>query len=170
MRIGYGFDIHKFGKNGILKICGVKIPYQKSLIAYSDGDVALHALTDAILGAAALGDIGKLFPDTNPNFKGISSRILLREAYSKVLRKGYCIGNLDITIIAEKPKMFPYIFDMRKNIAEDLNCDIDSVSVKATSTEKLKLVGEEEGIICEAIVLLIKDNSNYNDKNLVTAW
>ncbi|HGJ5872837.1 MULTISPECIES: 2-C-methyl-D-erythritol 2,4-cyclodiphosphate synthase [Arsenophonus] len=170
MRIGHGFDVHKFGGDGPITICGVKIPYEQGLIAHSDGDVALHALTDAILGAAALGDIGKLFPDTDPAFKNVESRSLLREAYLQVLKKGYCISNLDITIIAQAPKMLPYIADMRKNIADDLGCHIDDVNVKATTTEKLGFIGRKEGIACAAVALLVKDNSNDGDSTSVAAW
>ncbi|MFP3014092.1 MAG: 2-C-methyl-D-erythritol 2,4-cyclodiphosphate synthase [Arsenophonus sp.] len=169
MRIGHGFDVHQFGGNGPITICGVKIPYTQGLIANSDGDVALHALIDAILGAGALGNIGKLFPDTNPAFENIDSRSLLRSAYLQVLKKGYCISNLDITIIAQEPKIFTYITKMSKNIANDLDCHIDDVNIKATTTEKLGFIGRKEGIACAAVVLLVRDNS-HNDATLVTAW
>ncbi|MCW7763708.1 2-C-methyl-D-erythritol 2,4-cyclodiphosphate synthase [Photorhabdus luminescens] len=157
MRIGHGFDVHKFGGEGPIIICGVRIPYEQGLLAHSDGDVALHAATDALLGAAALGDIGKLFPDTDPAFKGVDSRKLLREAYSRIREKGYRIGNLDITIIAQAPKMLPHIPQMRVNLAEDLQCHIDDINVKATTTEKLGFVGRKEGIACEAVALLVKE-------------
>ncbi|MDC9582639.1 2-C-methyl-D-erythritol 2,4-cyclodiphosphate synthase [Xenorhabdus sp. PR6a] len=157
MRIGHGFDVHKFGGEGPLVIGGVRIPYEQGLIAHSDGDVALHAATDALLGAAALGDIGKLFPDTDPAFKGADSRELLKEAYRRIRAKGYRIGNLDITIIAQAPKMLPHIPQMRVNLAEDLECHIDDINVKATTTEKLGFVGRQEGIACEAVALLIKE-------------
>ncbi|CDG18862.1 2-C-methyl-D-erythritol 2,4-cyclodiphosphate synthase [Xenorhabdus doucetiae] len=156
MRIGHGFDVHKFGGEGPLVIGGVRIPYEQGLIAHSDGDVALHAATDALLGAAALGDIGKLFPDTDPAFKGANSRELLKEAYRRIRAKGYRIGNLDITIIAQAPKMLPHIPQMRVNLAEDLECHIDDINVKATTTEKLGFVGRKEGIACEAVALLVK--------------
>ncbi|KAA8725863.1 MAG: 2-C-methyl-D-erythritol 2,4-cyclodiphosphate synthase [Ewingella americana] len=157
MRIGHGFDVHKFGGEGPLVIGGVRIPYPQGLLAHSDGDVALHAATDAILGAAAMGDIGKLFPDTDPAYKGADSRELLREAYRRVRAKGYTLGNLDITIIAQAPKMAPHIPQMRVFLAEDLECHMDEVNVKATTTEQLGFTGRGEGIACEAVVLLIKD-------------
>ncbi|CDH34600.1 2-C-methyl-D-erythritol 2,4-cyclodiphosphate synthase [Xenorhabdus bovienii] len=157
MRIGHGFDVHKFGGEGPLVIGGVRIPYEQGLIAHSDGDVALHAATDALLGAAALGDIGKLFPDTDPAFKGVDSRELLKEAYRRIRKKGYRIGNLDITIIAQAPKMLPHIPQMRVNLAEDLECHMDDINVKATTTEKLGFVGRKEGIACEAVALLVKE-------------
>ncbi|ETS29533.1 2-C-methyl-D-erythritol 2,4-cyclodiphosphate synthase [Photorhabdus temperata] len=157
MRIGHGFDVHKFGGEGPIIIGGVRIPYEQGLLAHSDGDVALHAATDALLGAAALGDIGKLFPDTDPAFKGVDSRKLLREAYRRIREKGYRIGNLDITIIAQAPKMLPHVPQMRVNLAEDLQCHIDDINVKATTTEKLGFVGRKEGIACEAVALLVKE-------------
>ncbi len=157
MRIGHGFDVHKFGGEGPLVIGGVRIPYPQGLLAHSDGDVALHAATDALLGAAGMGDIGKLFPDTDPAFKGADSRELLREAYRRILAKGYSLGNLDITIIAQAPKMAPHIPQMRVFLAEDLQCHMDEVNVKATTTEQLGFTGRGEGIACEAVVLLIKD-------------
>ncbi|CDG89968.1 2-C-methyl-D-erythritol 2,4-cyclodiphosphate synthase [Xenorhabdus bovienii] len=157
MRIGHGFDVHKFGGERPLVIGGVRIPYEQGLIAHSDGDVALHAATDALLGAVALGDIGKLFPDTDPAFKGADSRELLKEAYRRIRKKGYRIGNLDITIIAQAPKMLPHIPQMRVNLAEDLECHMDDINVKATTTEKLGFVGRKEGIACEAVALLVKE-------------
>ncbi|OCQ54660.1 2-C-methyl-D-erythritol 2,4-cyclodiphosphate synthase [Photorhabdus australis subsp. thailandensis] len=157
MRIGHGFDVHKFGGEGPIIIGGVRIPYEQGLLAHSDGDVALHAATDALLGAAALGDIGKLFPDTDPALKGVDSRKLLREAYRRIREKGYQIGNLDITIIAQAPKMLPHVPQMRVNLAEDLQCHIDDINVKATTTEKLGFVGRKEGIACEAVALLVKE-------------
>ncbi|WP_213991541.1 2-C-methyl-D-erythritol 2,4-cyclodiphosphate synthase [Sodalis sp. dw_96] len=156
MRIGHGFDVHKFGGAGPLVIGGVRIPHSQGLLAHSDGDVALHAATDALLGAAALGDIGKLFPDTDPAFKGADSRVLLREAWQRVRAKGYSLGNIDITLIVQAPKMAPHIPQMRINIAEDLGCHMDDVSVKATTTEHLGFTGRGEGIACEAVVLLHK--------------
>ncbi|AKJ41604.1 2-C-methyl-D-erythritol 2,4-cyclodiphosphate synthase [Pragia fontium] len=156
MRIGHGFDVHKFGGEGPLIIGGVRIPYEFGLLAHSDGDVALHALTDALLGAAALGDIGKLFPDTDPEYKGADSRELLREAYRRIQQKGYRVGNVDVTIIAQAPKMAPHIAQMRVNIAEDLACHMDDVNVKATTTEQLGFTGRKEGIACEAVALLVK--------------
>ncbi len=156
IRIGHGFDVHAFSEQGPLIIGGVSIPYEKGFIAHSDGDVALHALTDALLGAAALGDIGKLFPDTDMQYKGANSRGLLIEAYRQVQETGYKVGNVDVTIIAQAPKMRPYIDQMRQAIAQDLNCDISQVNVKATTTEKLGFTGRGEGIACEAVALLIK--------------
>ncbi len=137
-------------------IGGVRIPFEQGFVAHSDGDVALHALTDALLGAAAMGDIGKLFPDTDPAFKGADSRGLLREAWRRIAAKGYCIGNVDVTIIAQAPKMLPHVPQMRVNIAEDLGCHMDAVNVKATTTEKLGFTGRGEGIACEAVALLMK--------------
>ncbi|WMY95083.1 MAG: 2-C-methyl-D-erythritol 2,4-cyclodiphosphate synthase [Arsenophonus sp.] len=160
MRIGHGFDVHRFGGNGPIILGGVKIIYRKGLIAHSDGDVLLHALIDALLGAVALGDIGFLFSDKNPNFKDIDSRRLLRVAYDKVVKNGYLISNVDITIIAQVPKMLPYIQDMRKNIAHDLCSDIKNISIKSTTTEKLGFIGRKEGIACEVLVL-IKSNIHY---------
>lgn len=156
IRIGHGFDVHAFGENRPLIIAGVEVPYHTGFIAHSDGDVALHALTDALLGAVALGDIGKLFPDTDMQFKNIDSRILLREAFRLVQKKGYKIGNVDVTIIAQAPKMRPHIDAMRAVIAEDLACQLEQVNVKATTTEKLGFTGRSEGIATEAVVLLIK--------------
>src|SRR5574343_1517342 len=129
MRIGHGFDVHKFGGEGPLVIGGVRIPYERGLLAHSDGDVVLHAVTDALLGAAAMGDIGKLFPDTDPTYRGIDSRELLREAWHRITDKGYQLGNLDVTIIAQAPKMAPHIPQMRVNIAEDLQSHMDDVNV-----------------------------------------
>lgn len=156
MRIGHGFDVHKFGGAGPITLGGVKIPYQYGLVAHSDGDVVLHAITDALIGALALGDIGKLFPDNDPQYKGIDSRILLRKVYSIIQNKGYELVNLDTTIIAQEPKMRGHVDQMRVNIAEDLNVHFDQISVKATTTEQLGFTGRKEGIACEAVVLLTK--------------
>ncbi|TNH03462.1 2-C-methyl-D-erythritol 2,4-cyclodiphosphate synthase [Testudinibacter sp. TR-2022] len=158
IRIGHGFDVHAFGGAGPIIIGGVAIPYEKGLLAHSDGDVALHALTDALLGAVALGDIGKLFPDTDMAYQGADSRGLLREAYRQVRLQGYRVGNVDVTIIAQAPKMRPHIDAMRACIAEDLGCDVQQVNVKATTTEKLGFTGRGEGIACEAVALLLKDS------------
>lgn len=161
MRIGHGFDVHKFGGDGPITLAGVKIPYQYGLVAHSDGDVVLHAITDALIGALALGDIGKFFPDNDPQYLGIDSRILLKKVYSTIQAKGYQLVNLDTTIIAQEPKMRPHIDQMRINIAEDLNVHFDQISVKATTTEQLGFTGRKEGIACEAVVLLtkiVKDN------------
>ena len=156
IRIGHGFDVHAFGEDRPLIIGGVEVPYHTGFIAHSDGDVALHALTDAILGAAALGDIGKLFPDTDMQYKNADSRGLLREAFRQVQKKGYKIGNVDVTIIAQAPKMRPHIDAMRAKIAEDLQCDIDFFFNDTATTEKLGFTGRQEGIACEAVALLIR--------------
>ncbi|AIN47121.1 2-C-methyl-D-erythritol 2,4-cyclodiphosphate synthase [Candidatus Palibaumannia cicadellinicola] len=154
MRIGHGFDVHQFGGEGKLIIGGVHIPYQQGLLSHSDGDVALHAATDALLGAAALGDIGQLFPDTDPVFKGADSRKLLREVWQCIVAKSYRLGNLDITIIAQAPKLSPYIQQMRIYLAADLYCHIDDINVKATTTEQLGFTGRGEGVACFAVALL----------------
>jgi len=154
MRIGQGYDVHRFGDGDHIILGGVTIPYEKGLVAHSDGDVVLHALADALLGAAALGDIGKHFPDTDPAFKGADSRVLLRHVYGIVREKGYLLVNADITIIAQAPKMAPYISAMCRNIAEDLAVEIESINVKATTTEKLGFEGRKEGIAVQAAVLI----------------
>ncbi|MDF3124055.1 2-C-methyl-D-erythritol 2,4-cyclodiphosphate synthase [Rheinheimera sp. 1928-s] len=155
-RIGHGFDVHAFGGEGPITLGGVKIPYQQGLLAHSDGDVVLHAVSDALLGAMALGDIGHHFPDTDSAFKGIDSRILLRKVFADVKALGYEVGNLDVTIMAQAPKMAPHVDAMRACIAEDLVCGLSQVNVKATTTEKLGFVGRKEGIAVEAVVLLVK--------------
>lgn len=155
-RIGHGFDVHAFGGDGPVTLGGVKIEYTQGLIAHSDGDVVLHALADALLGALALGDIGHHFPDTDATFKGIDSRILLRHVFADVQKLGYAIGNVDVTIMAQAPKMAPHVLAMRQNIAADLACDVSQVNVKATTTEKLGFVGRKEGIAVEAVALLVK--------------
>ena len=154
MRIGQGYDVHAFGEGNHIILGGVTIPYERGLIAHSDGDVLIHALCDALLGAAALGDIGKHFPDTDPQYGGADSRELLRHVISLINGKGYSLSNADMTIVAQAPKMSPYIEQMVTNLAADLRCDIDQVNVKATTTEKLGFEGREEGIACQAIVLL----------------
>lgn len=156
IRVGQGYDVHRFIDEGDVILGGVTIDYEQGLEAHSDGDVVLHALCDALLGAAALGDIGKHFPDTDPEFKGADSRILLRHVYSIVQNKGYKLVNADITIIAQAPKMAPHIVAMCSNIAEDLLVDIDCINVKATTTEKLGFEGRKEGIAVQAIVLIEK--------------
>ncbi|MCC5451460.1 2-C-methyl-D-erythritol 2,4-cyclodiphosphate synthase [Rheinheimera sp. UJ51] len=154
MRIGHGFDVHAFGGEGPVTLGGIKIPYHQGLVAHSDGDVVLHALADALLGAVALGDIGKHFPDTDAAYAGIDSRILLRNVFNEVQQRGYQIGNVDITIMAQAPKMAPHIADMCACIATDLQCQPDQVNVKATTTEQLGFVGRKEGIAVAAVVLL----------------
>lgn len=158
-RVGHGFDVHKFGEGDHIVIGGVTIPYEKGLVAHSDGDVALHALTDAILGAAALGDIGKHFPDTEAEFAGADSRILLRQAFAEVKALGWKVGNVDVTIMAQAPKMRPHIDAMRANIAADLDITVDAANVKATTTEKLGFTGRKEGIAVEAVALLYRDDA-----------
>lgn len=154
MRIGQGYDVHRLAEGRDCIICGVKIPYEKGLLGHSDADVALHALSDALLGAAALGDIGKHFPDTDERYKDADSRVLLREVVNKVHEKGYEVENADVTIVAQNPKMSPYIEQMRKNISDDLQISIDAVNVKATTTERLGFEGRGEGISATAAVLL----------------
>ncbi|WP_335928450.1 2-C-methyl-D-erythritol 2,4-cyclodiphosphate synthase [Vibrio parahaemolyticus] len=156
IRIGHGFDVHKFGDEGPVIIGGVAIPYEQGLIAHSDGDVALHALTDALLGAIAAGDIGRHFPDTDDKWKGANSRELLKDVYRRVKEQGYRLGNADVTIMAQAPKMAPYIDAMCAAIAEDLETDISNINVKATTTERLGFTGRKEGIATEAVVLLFK--------------
>lgn len=158
-RIGHGFDVHKFAEpkaGSVIFICGVSIPYESALIAHSDGDVALHALCDALLGAAALGDIGHHFPDTDPQYAGSDSRDLLKHVIKAVEQSGYQVGNVDLTIMAQSPKMAPHISAMRQNIAQVLKVDIGQVNVKATTTEKLGFVGRKEGIAAEAVALIVK--------------
>ncbi len=154
IRIGHGFDVHKFGGEPPLILGGVEVPHHTGLLAHSDGDVVLHAISDAILGAMALGDIGKHFPDTDAEFKGADSRVLLRHCYRLALDKGFRLGNLDVTIIAQAPKMAPHIEAIRQMLAEDLHTDLDSINVKATTTEKLGFTGRSEGIAVEAVVLM----------------
>jgi 2-C-methyl-D-erythritol 2,4-cyclodiphosphate synthase len=155
-RIGHGFDVHAFGGDGPLTLGGVKIEFPQGLLAHSDGDVVLHAVSDALLGAVALGDIGHHFPDTDAAYKGIDSRILLRKVMADVQAQGYQIGNLDVTIMAQAPKMAPHIPAMRVVLAADLQTTLGQVNVKATTTEKLGFVGRKEGIAVEAVVLLVK--------------
>jgi len=156
MRIGHGYDVHKFGEGDHIFICGVKIPHTHGLVAHSDGDVALHALCDALLGAVAMGDIGRHFPDTDDAYAGADSRELLKHVMSLIAEKGFVIGNVDVTIQAQSPKMAPHIEAMRACIAEDLDCQLDQVNVKATTTEKLGFVGRKEGIAVDAVALLVK--------------
>ncbi len=155
MRIGQGYDAHKFKEGGKLILGGVDVPYDKGMEAHSDGDVVIHALCDALLGAMALGDIGKHFPDTDNSYKGIDSRLLLKEVMNKVRQGGMKLGNADITIIAQEPKLAPHIDDMRKILASDMSTAVCNVSVKATTTEKMGFTGRAEGIAVTAIVLLV---------------
>ena len=154
MRIGHGYDVHAFGEGDHIILCGVRIAHQNGLMAHSDGDVALHALTDALLGALALGDIGHHFPDNDPIFEGADSRQLLRYVMALVNERGFALGNADLTIIAQAPKLALHIGAMRKHLAKDLASDIDQINVKATTTEKLGFVGREEGVAVHAVVLL----------------
>ncbi len=154
MRIGTGYDVHRLGEGLPLWIGGVAIPHSHGLIGHSDADVLLHAICDALLGAAALGDIGKHFPDTDPQYKGISSIRLLEHVAMLLHRQGYRVENVDATIVAQRPKMAPYIEQMRRNIADALGIGTDSVSVKATTTERLGFEGREEGISAQAVALI----------------
>lgn len=154
MRIGSGYDVHKLVEGRDCIIGGVKIPYEKGLLGHSDADVLLHAISDALLGAAAMGDIGKHFPDTDPQFKGADSRKLLSHVLHLISEKGYDIINIDATIIAQKPKMAPHIEQMRKNIAQTLAIDVDQVNVKATTEEGLGFTGAGLGISASAVCLL----------------
>lgn len=156
IRIGHGYDVHALVSDRKLILGGVEIPHAKGLLGHSDADVLLHAIMDSILGAMALGDIGKHFPDTDVSFKDISSMVLLERVSHLLEEKGYLIGNLDATIMAQKPKLLPYIPQMVANISRILKCATSQVNVKATTTEKLGFVGREEGMASEAVVLLIK--------------
>lgn len=155
MRIGQGYDAHKFKDGGRLVLGGVEIPYAKGMEAHSDGDVVIHALCDALLGAMALGDIGKHFPDTDDSYKGIDSRLLLKEVMNKVRDGGMKLGNADITVIAQEPKLALHIPSMRDILAADMSTALNNVSIKATTTEKMGFTGRAEGIAVTAIVLLI---------------
>jgi len=154
MRIGHGYDVHRLTEDRDLILGGVKIPYEKGLLGHSDADVCVHALMDAILGAAALGDIGQHFPDTDEQYKGADSLELLREVCTLIEDLGYALGNADITIIAQRPKLAPFIEQMRENIADICGMDIHDINIKATTTEKLGFEGRGEGISAHAVVLL----------------
>lgn len=156
MRIGIGYDVHALVENRKLILGGVEIPYEKGLLGHSDADVLLHGIMDALLGALALGDIGKHFPDTGKEFENIDSRVLLKKVNILIKDKGYNISNIDSVIIAQQPKLAPYIEAMKKNLAEDLGLELDQVSVKATTTESLGFEGRKEGISSQAVVLLVK--------------
>lgn len=157
-RIGQGIDVHAFCEGDFVTLAGVKIPHTHALKAHSDGDVVLHALTDALLGALALGDIGQHFPDTDAAYAGADSRVLLKQAYALILAKGFCLVNADITVACERPKLAKHNINMRENIAQDLQTDINNISVKATTTEKLGFTGRKEGILASAVVLLTKQS------------
>ena len=154
LRIGQGFDVHAFEPGDHVMLCGLAIPHNQGLKAHSDGDVTLHALADALLGALALGDIGHYFPDTDPQWKGADSATLLKAIYADLLKAGWQLGNADLTIICQAPKLAPHITPMRQRIADILDCTIDQVSVKATTTEKLGFTGRKEGIAVQAAVLI----------------
>lgn len=154
IRIGQGYDVHRLAEGRELWLCGVRIGHTHGLDGHSDADVAIHALCDALLGALALGDIGRHFPDSDPHYKGIDSKILLGHVCSLIGREGYAIGNVDITIMAQRPKLAPHIEDMRRTLAEVMGIGADQVSVKATTTERLGFEGREEGISSSAVALL----------------
>lgn len=156
IRIGYGYDVHKLVPNRKLILGGVEVAHELGLDGHSDADVLLHAITDALLGALALGDIGTHFPDTDPKYKNVDSRILLSDAYKLIQSKGYKLGNLDATVVAQEPKLKPYIPQMRELISSDLNTAIENVSIKATTSEWLGFEGRKEGISSSAVVLLSK--------------
>ena len=154
LRVGHGYDVHRLESGRELVVCGVRIPFEKGLLGHSDADVATHALMDALLGAAGMKDIGNLFPDRDDKFKGISSILLLKEVNAKLKEQGWSLNNADVTIIAQQPKMAPYIERMRSNMAEALGVEVDVINVKATTTEKLGFVGRQEGIAAEAVCIL----------------
>ena len=157
MRIGHGYDVHKLVEGRKLIMGGVEIPYEKGLLGHSDADVLLHAISDALLGAAALGDIGKLFPDTDMQYKGADSRVLMAEVVRRIKEKGFRVVNVDATINAQRPKMRNYIDTMRQNIAETLGCDTDDINVKATTEEGMGFTGEGMGISAHAVCLIEKE-------------
>ena len=159
MRVGQGYDVHKFVEGRELILCGVNIPYEKGLLGHSDADVALHALADALLGAAAMRDIGYHFPDTDPAYKGADSRRLLRRVVELIGEKGYAVGNVDVTIIAQRPKLLNYIPQMIGNVADDLAVAADCVSVKATTTEHLGFTGRGEGIAAMAVATIYRTDA-----------
>lgn len=156
MKIGIGYDVHKLVRNTDLIVGGVKIEHEKGLLGHSDADVLTHAIMDSILGALSLGDIGKQFPDTSPEFKDANSINLLKKVYESMYDKGYIIGNIDAVIVAQRPKMAPYIIDMRKVISDTLNTSIENINIKATTTEELGFEGRKEGISSHSVCLLIK--------------
>ena len=157
IRIGHGYDVHALADGLRLVLCGVEIEHTKGCVAHSDGDVAIHAICDSLLGALALGDIGKLFPDSDPQYKGIDSRKLLTRVVELLAQRGYKVGNIDSTIAMQRPKLRPYIDSMREQIALCVGLDVESVSVKATTTEHLGFEGEELGVSATAVVLIYKD-------------
>ena len=158
MRIGHGYDVHAYGEGDSVVLGGVQIPSERGLIAHSDGDVVLHALCDALLGAAGLGDIGRHFPDTDPAFSDADSRVLLRAVVAQLDEAGWAVGNVDLTVIAQTPRLSEHVAKMREHIAADLGVAVGSVNVKATTTEKLGFVGREEGIASHALALLTNES------------
>lgn len=156
IRVGHGFDVHALADGLRLVICGVEIEHTKGCVAHSDGDVAIHAICDSLLGALALGDIGKLFPDSDPQFKGIDSRKLLKHVVDIITEKGYTISNIDCTIAMQRPKLRPHIDTMRERLAEVIDIDVDRISVKATTTEHLGFEGREEGVSATAVALIYR--------------
>ncbi len=159
MRIGHGYDVHRFAENRRLVLGGVEIPYEKGLLGHSDADVLVHALMDSLLGALALGDIGRHFPDTSGEFKDIDSMILLSKVCDMIKQNGYELCNADCTVIAQAPKLLPHIYTMRQNIAKVMQCDISCINVKATTEEKLGFTGRLEGISAHAVCLLRRINA-----------
>lgn len=157
IRVGHGYDVHALAEGLRLVLCGVEVEHYKGCIAHSDGDVAIHAICDALLGALALGDIGKLFPDSDMQYKGIDSRKLLKEVVKLVTERGYRISNIDCTIAMQRPKLRPHIDTMRLRLAEVVDIDVERISVKATTTEHLGFEGREEGVSATAVTLLIKE-------------
>ena len=157
IRIGHGYDVHRLTEGRLFILGGVQIPYEKGLLGHSDADVLLHAVSDALLGALALGDIGRHFPDSDPRYKGISSLVLLKETVRLVRENGYTVGNVDATVLAQRPKLAPYITAMRENIADALGIEVERVSVKATTEEGLGFTGTGEGIAAHAVVLCVAE-------------
>jgi 2-C-methyl-D-erythritol 2,4-cyclodiphosphate synthase len=155
-RIGLGYDVHAFGPGDHVMLGGVRIAHSQGLVAHSDGDVALHALCDALLGALSLGDIGKHFPPSNERWRGADSRALLRHCRALIGERGYAVGNCDVVVVCERPKLAPHVDLMRERIAADLECAIDAVSVKATTSERLGFTGREEGVAAQAVVLVVR--------------
>ena len=163
-RIGHGFDVHRFAEGRRLVLGGVTIDHPLGLLGHSDADVLLHAITDALLGAAGLGDIGLLFPDTDPQHRDADSRVLLRTAYGQVLRAGYRVGNIDATVICQSPRVRPHVAQMTANIAADLSVAASQINLKGTTTERLGFTGRGEGIAAEAVALLVADVSASADR------
>ena len=156
MRIGQGYDVHAFGEGDHVVLGGVRVPHDRGVVAHSDGDVVIHALCDAILGALALGDIGKHFPPSDPQWKGADSRAFLRQCNALARERGWRLGNCDVTVVCERPKVGPHASAMRELLAQDLDVEVDAISIKATTSEKLGFTGRGEGIAAQAIVLLVR--------------